>query len=385
MSISAQTGQIKALVGGRGNDEFNRAIMAERSPGSAIKPSYVAAIEKGFTPATIVVDEPLHYIQGDGSEWSPSNFNRTFLGPLRLREALERSTNTIAVKLTDQVTPEAVISYAKKMGITSLVESGSRNDRGLALALGGLTRGVTPLQMVEAYSPLANAGVRVTPYFIIEVRDANGMVLESHSPKRQLVLDDKTAYIITDMLKGVIKAPHGTGRSADIGRPAAGKTGTADSNTDAWFVGYTPDMITAVWIGEDTQREMRYANLGVVGSGRAAQIWAANKNQALADLPPRDIPMTGGIVTGVKICKQSGELADTHCPAGDVIEEIFIAGTQPTAKCSVHAPKVPSFLENLLNFNFGFPEGDQQEEAGEEQQQSYQQDQQQDQRQNQQQ
>ena len=156
---------------------------------------------------------------------------------MRLREALERSTNTIAVKLTDQVTPEAVISYAKKMGITSLVESGSRNDRGLALALGGLTRGVTPLQMVEAYSPLANAGVRVTPYFIIEVRDANGMVLESHSPKRQLVLDDKTAYIITDMLKGVIKAPHGTGRSADIGRPAAGKTGTADSNTDAWFVG----------------------------------------------------------------------------------------------------------------------------------------------------
>ena len=276
VSISAQTGQIKALVGGRGNDEFNRAIMAERSPGSAIKPFvYVAAIEKGFTPATIVVDEPLHYIQGDGSEWSPSNFNRTFLGPLRLREALERSTNTIAVKLTDQVTPEAVISYAKKMGITSLVESGSRNDRGLALALGGLTRGVTPLQMVEAYSPLANAGVRVTPYFIIEVRDANGMVLESHSPKRQLVLDDKTAYIITDMLKGVIKAPHGTGRSADIGRPAAGKTGTADSNTDAWFVGYTPDMITAVWIGEDTQREMRYANLGVVGSGRAAQIWAA--------------------------------------------------------------------------------------------------------------
>lgn len=386
VSISAQTGQIKALVGGRGNDEFNRAIMAERSPGSAIKPFvYVAAIEKGFTPATIVVDEPLHYIQGDGSEWSPSNFNRTFLGPLRLREALERSTNTIAVKLTDQVTPEAVISYAKKMGITSLVESGSRNDRGLALALGGLTRGVTPLQMVEAYSPLANAGVRVTPYFIIEVRDANGMVLESHSPKRQLVLDDKTAYIITDMLKGVIKAPHGTGRSADIGRPAAGKTGTADSNTDAWFVGYTPDMITAVWIGEDTQREMRYANLGVVGSGRAAQIWAAYMKQALADLPPRDFPMPGGIVTGVKICKQSGELADTHCPAGDVIEEIFIAGTQPTAKCSVHAPKVPSFLENLLNFNFGFPEGDQQEEAGEEQQQSYQQDQQQDQRQNQQQ
>ncbi len=348
VSINAQNGQIRALVGGRGNDEFNRAINAERSPGSAIKPFvYITAIDKGMTPATVIVDEPLHYKQGDGSDWSPQNYNRQFLGPLTLRHALERSTNTVAVQLTEKVTPEAVIATAKKMGITSLVETGSRHDRGLALALGGLTRGVTPMQMVEAYSPLANGGVRVTPYYISEVRDADGNVLESYSPRRQIALDEKTAYIVTDMLRGVISAPAGTGKSANIGRPAAGKTGTADSNTDAWFVGYTPDMVTAVWIGEDTKREMSYPNLGVVGSGRAAQIWAAYMKQALNGVPPRDFQMPAGISTGVKICEASGLVPHSGCPTSTVVSEIFIKGTEPTEECTAH--QRVGFLESLLN------------------------------------
>lgn len=338
VAIDAQTGQIRALVGGRGEDEYNRALKAERSPGSAIKPFvYTAAMDSGYTTTTVVVDEPVEYPMGTGTTWAPRNFNGKFVGPLRLRQALEQSTNTIAVKLMADLKPDKVISYARKMGITTLVESGTRNDRGLALALGGLTRGVTPIEMVQAYSSLANAGVRVTPYFIMEVRDSSGVLLESNVPTREIVLDERTAYIVADMMRGVIYSPSGTGRRADIGRPAAGKTGTADSNTDAWFVGFTPDMVAAVWIGEDTNREMRYPKIGVIGSGKAAEIWGAFMKKALAGVPARDFTVPEGVLTGVRVCTASGQLASSSCPEAQVISEKFIEGTQPTQVCSVHS------------------------------------------------
>ena len=338
VAIDAQTGQIRALVGGRGEDEYNRALKAERSPGSAIKPFvYTAAMDSGYTTTTVVVDEPVEYPMGTGTTWAPRNFNGKFVGPLRLRQALEQSTNTIAVKLMADLKPDKVISYARKMGITTLVESGTRNDRGLALALGGLTRGVTPIEMVQAYSSLANAGVRVTPYFIMEVRDSSGVLLESNVPRREIVLDERTAYIVADMMRGVICSPSGTGRRADIGRPAAGKTGTADSNTDAWFVGFTPDMVAAVWIGEDTNREMRYPKIGVIGSGKAAEIWGAFMKKALAGVPARDFTVPEGVLTGVRVCTASGQLASSSCPEAQVIPEKFIEGTQPTQVCSVHS------------------------------------------------
>ena len=337
-AIDAQTGQIRALVGGRGEDEYNRALRAERSPGSSIKPFvYTAAIDSGYTTTTVIVDEPMEYRAGGGKTWAPKNFNGKFLGPLRLRQALEQSTNIVAVRLTERLGPAKVISYAKKMGITTLVDTGAKNDSGLALALGGLTRGVTPIEMAEAYSSLANAGVKVTPYFILEVRDANGVLLESNVPQREMVLDERTAYIVADMMRGVIYSPNGTGRRADIGRPAAGKTGTADSNTDAWFVGFTPDMVAAVWIGEDANREMRYPNIGVIGSGKAAEIWGAFMKKALAGTPPRDFAVPEGVLTGVRICTASGELATANCPESGIIAEKFIEGTQPTHACSVHS------------------------------------------------
>ena len=337
-AIDAQTGQIRALVGGRGEDEYNRALRAERSPGSSIKPFvYTAAIDSGYTTTTVIVDEPMEYRAGGGKTWAPKNFNGKFLGPLRLRQALEQSTNIVAVRLTERLGPAKVISYAKKMGITTLVDTGPKNDSGLALALGGLTRGVTPIEMVEAYSSLANAGVKVTPYFILEVRDANGVLLESNVPQREMVLDERTAYIVADMMRGVIYSPNGTGRRADIGRPAAGKTGTADSNTDAWFVGFTPDMVAAVWIGEDANREMRYPNIGVIGSGKAAEIWGAFMRKALAGAPPRDFAVPEGVLTGVRVCTASGELATSNCPASGIITEKFIEGAQPTHACSVHS------------------------------------------------
>jgi len=338
VAIDAQTGAIRALVGGRGEDEYNRAIKAVRSPGSAMKPFvYTAAVDSGYTPATIVVDEAISYPMGDGSMWSPKNYNGKYSGAMTLRQALEQSTNTISVKLVEALGPGTVISYAKKMGVTSLVERGAKNDKGLALALGGLTRGISPIEMAEAYSVLANGGVKVTPYVISEVRDANGIVLESHGPDKEIVLDEKTAYIMADMMKGVISSAEGTGRRANIGRPAAGKTGTADSNTDAWFVGFTPDMVAAVWIGEDALREMRYSGYGVVGSGKAAEIWGSFMKQALAGTAARDFNVPEGIVSGVGICRSSGELATSRCPESDVIYEKFVAGTEPTSSCSVHS------------------------------------------------
>ncbi|HAI87197.1 MAG TPA: hypothetical protein DCL63_09455, partial [Firmicutes bacterium] len=135
----------------------------------------------------------------------------------------------------------------------------------------------------------------------------------------------------------VICSPSGTGRRADIGRPAAGKTGTADSNTDAWFVGFTPDMVAAVWIGEDTNREMRYPKIGVIGSGKAAEIWGAFMKKALAGVPARDFTVPEGVLTGVRVCTASGQLASSSCPEAQVISEKFIEGTQPTRVCSVHS------------------------------------------------
>jgi penicillin-binding protein 1A len=268
--------------------------------------------------------------------WSPKNYNGKYNGAMTLRQALEQSTNTISVKLVEALGPETVISYAKRMGITSLVEKGSKNDKGLALALGGLTQGVTPIEMAEAYSVLANGGVKVTPYIISEVRDANGIILESHGPNKEIVLDERTAYVMADMMKGVISSAGGTGWRANIGRPAAGKTGTADSNTDAWFVGFTPDMVASVWIGEDTLREMRYSGYGVVGSGKAAEIWGSFMKQALAGTTPRDFNVPEGIVSDVAICRTSGELATASCPESDVAYEKFVVGTEPISSCSVH-------------------------------------------------
>lgn len=350
VSLDPSTGEIRAIVGGRGEDEYNRATKAFRTPGSSFKPFlYTAAIDNGFAPATVMIDEPISFEDSNHNVWAPKNFNNRFLGEMTLRYALEQSTNTIAVQLADQLTMKTVISYAKKMGITTLVESGAVNDLGLATALGGLTKGVSPIEMAGAYAVLANQGIRITPYFITEVVDRNGLVIESHKPERELVLDEKTAYVVTDMMRGVITS--GTGRSANIGRPAAGKTGTSDDNTDVWFVGFTPDLVTSVWVGEDTRKAMSYSGIGVIGSIYPVRIWSTYMKAALADTPANDFPVPEGIVT-LTVCKDSGLLASDDCPEERVITDIFIEGKAPTEKCNVHQPP-PSPIQNFFNNLFG--------------------------------
>ena len=267
VSIDPQTGYILAMVGGRGQDSFNRASMAVRQPGSAFKPFvYLTALQDDMTPDSTMEDKKVSY-----GGWSPQNSEKSYGGTMTLRQALALSVNTIAVQLADKVGTEKIINNAKKMGITTLVDKGSPNDNNLAMALGGLTRGVTPLEMASAYGTVANKGVHVKPTAIIKILDRNGNVIEDNSNNKAdatRVMSEREAYEMTSMLEGVID--HGTGTAAAIGQPAAGKTGTTDDNKDAWFVGYTPTIVTAVWIGDDTGSH----SLGEVYGGTIpARIW----------------------------------------------------------------------------------------------------------------
>ena len=285
VAIDPRSGYIKAMVGGRGDDQFNRAVMAERQPGSVFKTfTYLAAIESGMTPATSISDTAVSF-----GSWSPRNYDGRFYGNISLRYALEQSRNVPTVKLANQLGADKPLYYAQQMGISTLVLQGPTNDRNLAMSLGGLTKGVTPLEMASAYGVLANQGIRCEPIAIVKVVDRNGKTLEEHSPQPKTIISEKSAYIVTDMLKGVIA--RGTGAGAAIGRPAAGKTGTTDNNKDAWFVGYTPDLVAAVWMGNDTE-----GTLGDITGGTVpAEIWRLFMTKALASTPARDFLRPQGV------------------------------------------------------------------------------------------
>ena len=289
ISIDPKTGHILAMVGGRGQDSFNRASMAVRQPGSAFKPFvYMTAMEHDMTPDTIMEDKKVEY-----GGWSPHNADNSYQGRMPLWKALALSVNTVAVQLADKVGPSNVIANAKKLGITTLVEDGSPNDDNLAsAALGGLTKGVTPLEMAAAYGAFANKGVYIKPTAIVKILDRNGNVLEDNSSdvQKTQVMSEKTAYEMTSMLEGVIA--RGTGTAASIGRPVAGKTGTTDDNHDAWFIGYTPDIVTAVWVGDDTGSQ----SLGEIYGGTVpAQIWHDYMASAVSGTSADDFDVPAGM------------------------------------------------------------------------------------------
>ncbi|HBF36032.1 MAG TPA: hypothetical protein DDW50_01785, partial [Firmicutes bacterium] len=301
ITLDPRTGEILAMMGGRnyGRSQFNRSLRAYRQPGSAIKPFvYATAIEKGFTAATIFEDKPLAIPMADGKIWSPKNDEGTFSGRMTLRDALKDSVNSVAVQLLQQVGVDSVAEQMEKMGITSLVKSGPLNDLNLApLALGGLTKGVTPLEMAAAYSAFANGGFYTKPVALRKIVSRQGEVVRNYSiaPASQPVLSPQAAYIMTSMMESVINS--GTGVRAKLpDRPAAGKTGTASDFTNAWFVGYTPDLITAVWIGNDRQGQpMIYKGINI-GSSSAAALWGAYMRGVTAPRPVLDFPQPPGII-----------------------------------------------------------------------------------------
>ncbi len=332
--VEPRTGYIKAVIGGRVYDRqlgLNHATQSKRQPGSSIKPLavYTPALDLGYPASYVVDDSPVTYTQPDGSPWSVANFDHRFRGLMTIRAAVEQSVNVVAVKMLEQIGPKVGLENARRMGITTLHDSGRLNDVTLALALGGVTDGVIPLEMAEAYGVLANGGIKAAPISILKVVDRDGNVLEEHKPSTQVVLKPETAWLMTDILEGVIK--RGTGRPADIGRPAAGKTGTTNDLVDAWFCGYTPQLAGAVWMGYDQPKPQN----NVYGSTYPAQVWKAGMLAYLENMPVEDFPEPKDVVR-LTVCRKSGKLPGPYCPPEDLYEEVFLPGTQPTQVCDVH-------------------------------------------------
>lgn len=279
VAVEPKTGYIKAMIGGRGTDQFNRAVMAERQPGSAFKPFvYMNAFEQGATPGDTVEDSPIP------GEWNPQNYDRSFHGTVSYRTALTYSYNVPAVKVAMKYGPEKIVKLAKKFGISTLVD----DDENAVIALGGLTHGVTPLEMAGAYAGIANMGKFNKPTPIIKILDRNGKVLYEHKANPTQVVKPETAYMMISMMEDVMT--RGTGRGAAINRTCAGKSGTTSDYHDAWFVGFTPDLACAVWIGDDNNDSLG----GMTGGGEPATLWRTFMSNALVDTPASDFEKPDG-------------------------------------------------------------------------------------------
>lgn len=317
IAIEPKTGYIKAMVGGRNYEEseFNRATQAYRQPGSAFKTFvYLTAIEKRLSPSLVMEDKPIVYENG----WSPSNYEEDeFRGLITLREAFEDSINIIGVKLLERIGVRDVIQNAQKAGIASTL----RPD--LSLALG--TSEVSPLEMASAYGTIANMGTYAEPTAILKIEDFNGKILEQNHTTFKKVFSEDVCYILIKLMEGVIE--RGTGLNAQIGRPAAGKTGTTDNFVDAWFVGFTPDLVCAVYIGNDDRKTLGNKMTGGVV---AAPVWHDFMISALQDKPVQDFSKPAN-VKEISVCTKTGLLPNNHCD--ETIRVAFLSGTEPQIVC----------------------------------------------------
>jgi penicillin-binding protein 1A len=343
LALDNSNGNIIAMVGGKDfkQSEFNRAVQALRQPGSAFKPFvWTAAVDNGYTPVDIIYDTPIILMGGDGKEWRPENIDHTFKGPMSLREALRISRNLVSIKLLQKISPQQAVFYATKMGIKTPLSAVP------SLAIG--TSEVTLLQATDAFSVFPNHGIRVEPRFILRIVDRYGNVLEENSiPKKEEVLSEQTAYIMTTMLQTVIDA--GTGYSARLwgfDRPAGGKTGTSDEYMDNWFFGFTPQITCGVWVGFDDKTKIGEGRTGAV---TALPIWTEFMKIAHKNLPVEDFEVPSGIVFKT-VCSESGELATEKCPK--IIRDVFTEKTEPKNYCHIHKGKplpedldIPKFKE----------------------------------------
>jgi penicillin-binding protein 2D len=326
VSLDPVTGDVLAAVGGIDGirNSYNRAFFAKRQPGSAIKPLiYAAALEKGFTAASLWDDSPVSYPSGANETWKPQNYGKEVYGELSLSQALAYSNNVIAVKLLDAVGIPSFVDFTGKMGLSI------RAENGLSLALG--TDEVTLSELLLAYAPLANGGVRPEARTIVKIYDRKRNVWIDIPPATLPVLSPAVAFVATQMLKGVMT--YGTAKSLkkfSLSYPSAGKTGTTDDYRDAWFVGYTPQIITGVWVGYDKPRP---GGKGFTGGAVAAPIWEKFMRKAVATRPVADFPRPDSVVS-VGIDPETGHLATPDCPK--TVEELYISGTEPTEYCPRH-------------------------------------------------
>jgi len=278
LSIEPATGYIKVMQGGTDfrQNEFNRCVQAKRQPGSTFKPFvYYAALEKGYSPNSIVLDAPVTFATAQGP-YSPTNYNKTHLGEITLRKALEQSVNVVAIKINRTVGPENVIRVARQFGITSPLYPF------LSLPLGA--HEVTMLEMVSAYGILANGGRRVDITGISKIEDRDGNVIYKHALNERRVADPELVAQLVDMMKGIVR--NGTGKNAYLPRPIAGKTGTTSDYKDAWFIGFVPQLVTGTWVGNDNNTPMNH----MTGGWMPAMLWRDFMKEALKNLPVLDFP-----------------------------------------------------------------------------------------------
>ncbi len=319
LCIETETGHVKTMVGGRDfiESQYNRAIQSKRQPGSAFKPIiYAAALDKGYTPATMLIDSPIAFHDSQrGVTWKPKNYKETFFGPTLFRNALAKSINVVTIKILQDIGVDYTIKYARKLGVESEIA------RNLSIALG--SSGVSLLEIVKAYSVFANQGVLIEPVFITKILDRDGNIMEEAVPQKKQVIEKSTAYIMTSLLESVVK--DGTGqRVRALNRPAAGKTGTTNDLYDAWFVGYTPQYVTGTWVGFDDEKSLGETETG----GRAASpIWLGFMQKVLEGKPVKIFPVPQGVVFS-RVDSQTGLLPASE--SKNIIYECFKEGTAPT-------------------------------------------------------
>ena len=325
LGMQPKTGEVLAMIGGYQYEEseFNRAIQAKRQPGSSFKPIvYSSALDAGYTLSSFLVDSPRAFRTGkiklgEDEIWLPKNYGDKLMGSVSLRTALVKSLNLATIGLIEDLGPELVIDYSRRLGISTSMK------KNLTIALGSFS--VTLQEMVNAFGVFANKGKRTEPVYILKVTDQDRNVLESSVIRETQIISNETAFLISNVLQDVVR--RGTGwRARALGRPSAGKTGTTNDNIDAWYIGFIPQMLTGVYVGFDQPQSM---GLHESGSRAAAPIWVEFMKNAVTNLPTEQFPQPPGIVT-VKI-HESGRRANSCDSLNNIREEHYKTGTEPPA------------------------------------------------------
>lgn len=325
LAVEPATGQIKAFVGGRdyGKSQYNR-VFAKRQPGSSFKVLlYLAALNEGFTPLTLMKSEPTVFTYDNGKQYAPRNFGNKYAHDyITLQQAIATSDNIYAVKTIEQLSPAVLVEQAKKLGITSALQAVP------SLALGSSP--VSPYEMTTAYATIANLGERANPMAITKIVDSEGNVLVEEKQERTPVVDPVSSFLLTQMMQSVFE-PTGTAHRVAhlLKRPVAGKTGSTDY--DSWLIGFTPELVTTVWIGYDEGRKID----PVRDAPLAAPIWAEFMESALSERPPTLFEIPHGVIS-VYVDPVTHKLATEHCPNPQLL--YFARGTEPSEFCTDHLP-----------------------------------------------
>ncbi len=346
VAMDPRSGSIRALVGGRDFDDskFNRAVQALRQPGSTFKPIvYADAVQNGRPPSYIVDDAPVNVPQGNGSNWTPQNYDGKFEGPMPMRRGLYQSRNIIAIKVGMELGTQSVIDMARKFGLTTPIPPYPSINIGAA--------DVYPIEMIAAYSAFATLGTRASPIAIVRVENSKGDVLWEPTATRVPVMSPEEAWLMVSMMKDVIRRGTAASVGSQFPYPTGGKTGTTNDGADVWFIGYTSDLVAGVWMGLDKPAKIKG---NAQGGQLAAPAWTAFMKEVYRRKPaPPDWPRPDGIVIR-DIDPMTGLLAGPGCSG--TVQEYFVAGTDPIQACAPASNYPPlDSLGTRIDTSFGFP------------------------------